>query len=350
MIEFLCALPILGVLLSDCLPPPPLATGYVEGEYVLVAPVEIAQIAAVPVRRGDHVAAGQVLAQLERRDAEIAVAQAQAALARAQSQLANLKRGRRKAEIAVIEASLAQARAQEAEARRELERERDLLHKGVVTEAKFDVTRTRYEVAQAKVAELEANLRVAHLPAREDEIRAAEAGIEEARTALDRATWRLSKRELTATVPAQVIDVIRQEGEIAGPAAPVLSLLPDGAVKLRLFIPERDLSKIRLGSRLVVDCDACPPGMTAAVTYISDGPEFTPPVIYSLENRQKLVFLIEARPAPGTPPLLPGQIVSVDLAPAGTAPPPAPPPAAVAPAAAPTAAPASEDGPKAVAE
>ena len=48
---------------------------------------------------------------------------------------------------------------------------------------------------------------------------------------------------------------------------------------------------------LDVHCDGCAPDdLTARVTYVSDGPEFTPPVIYSLENRQKLVYLVEARP------------------------------------------------------
>jgi len=66
------------------------------------------------------------------------------------------------------------------------------------------------------------------------------------------------------------------------------------------------------GARLRVHCDACPPGLTATVSYVSDAPEFTPPVIYSLQNRQKLVYLIEARPDLGAA-LKPGQIVDVDL-------------------------------------
>ena len=104
-------------------------------------------------------------------------------------------------------------------------------------------------------------------------------------------------------------------GEIAGPAAPVLSLLPDGAVKLRLYVPESSVSQIRPGSTLTVHCDGCAPDLTARVIYVSDAPEFTPPVIYSLQNRQKLVYLIEARPE-GENDLKPGQVVDVALEPA----------------------------------
>ena len=92
----------------------------------------------------------------------------------------------------------------------------------------------------------------------------------------------------------------------------MVSLLPEGAVKLRLFVPETAISAIARGSRLQVRCDGCPDGLTATVSYVADGPEFTPPVIYSLENRQKLVYLIEARPDAGSD-LKPGQIVDVAL-------------------------------------
>lgn len=313
MIEFLCTVPLVSALLTQCLPPPPLATGYVEGEYVLMAPVEVAQIDAVTVRRGDRVAEGQILVELERRDAEIALAQSRAALAQAESKLADLSTGRRDAEIAVIEAALAQARAQEAEAAREVDREADLLHKGVVTQAKFDVTATQHEIAAAKVAELEANLSVARLPARQEAIKAAKAAIDGAKAAQDSASWRMGKRVITATASGTVFDVIRNPGEIAGPAAPVLSILPDGGVKLRLFVPETALAQVSVGTVLAVECDACAPGQTATVSYVADAPEFTPPVIYSLENRQKLVFLVEARPDAGADSLIPGQIVSVDL-------------------------------------
>ena len=62
MADFLCALPLVAGLFSACAPPAPLATGYAEGDYVLVAPAVSARIATVPVREGEHVAAGALLA------------------------------------------------------------------------------------------------------------------------------------------------------------------------------------------------------------------------------------------------------------------------------------------------
>ena len=284
MLELLCMLPLAGTLFTACAPPPPLAVGYVEGEYVLIAPIETAQVMTVTVRRGDRVLPGDPLVTLETRDAEIQVAQADAALAEAR------------------------------EAERIWDRQSRLRERGIASQASFDDAATNLELARAKVKELEASLSAARLPARPDEIMAATAAVDRARANVDNAAWRLSKRTLAHHRAGTVSDIIRNPGEVAGPQAPVLSLLPDGAVKLRLYVPEPTLSSVAAGAALTVRCDGCAEGLSAIVTYVASKPEFTPPVIYSLENRQKLVYLIEARPEPGPVVLKPGQIVDVDLA------------------------------------
>ena len=309
---FLCAVPLVSWLFASCEPPMPFATGYVEGNYVQIAPVATAQILALTVTSGDRVASGQLLVALERRDAEIALAQAEAALSRADSQLANLRQGKRPEEIRVIEASLASARAQAGEARRTADRLLDLAARGVATESQRDDASTAAEVAEARVTEIEANLAVAQLPARPDEIAASEAALREATAARDHARWQLEKRNLTAPADGVITDVIRRPGEIATAGQPVLSLLPDGAVRLRLYVPEAAIARIAPGSQLSVHCDGCPPDLVATISYIADGPEFTPPVIYSVDSRQKLVYLVEATPVDGSS-LKPGQIVDVDL-------------------------------------
>ncbi|RCW79640.1 HlyD family secretion protein [Paracoccus lutimaris] len=313
MIGLVCAIPLISALFSGCAAPPPFATGYVEGEYVLIAPLASAQLLEVPVGRGDRVAAGQVVAIMETQDAQIALAQSEAGLAEAENQLANLQEGRRPEEINVLEATLASARAQADEAAKEVARQESLRARNVSSQTQLDQARTSDEIARARVAEAEAQLSVARLPARAQEIEAARAGVAQARAARDGAAWQLTQRRLTVPAPGAIFDVIRRPGELAGPSAPVLSYLPDGAVKLRLYVPEAEVALIAPGSVLHVNCDGCAQA-TATVTYVSDAPEFTPPVIYSLQNRQKLVYLIEARPDAGATRLKPGQIVDVDLA------------------------------------
>ena len=313
MSMLVCSVPLLSALFSACSPPPPFATGYVEGEYALIAPVTAAQIDALHVTRGDRVMPGQPLAEMERRDAEIALKAAEAELARAESQLANLQQGKRPEEIGMIEAALASAKAKLAEAERTEQRLTQLSERGAATTAERDDAVTAAAVARAAMAETEANLAVARLPARPHEIAAAEAAVRGARASRDKALWSLEERSLTAPAAGTVFDIIRTPGEIAGPTSPILSILPDGAVKLRLYVPQASVALIGPGSALNVSCDGCPPGLTASVTYISDAPEFTPPVIYSVESRQKLVYLVEARPADGATALKPGQIVDVVL-------------------------------------
>ncbi|MET0598577.1 MAG: HlyD family efflux transporter periplasmic adaptor subunit [Mesorhizobium sp.] len=315
--SFACSIPIVASLLG-CAPAAPLAVGYVEGEFVLLAPIEVAQVETVEVRRGDRVAPGNPIVHLEKADAEIAVTQAQSAVLRAQAQLADLKIGKRPEEIAVLEASLQSALAEQAEAARVLTRQSDLLERGTATRADYDRAQTATQTADAAVGQARANLDVARLPARAETIKAAENQVAMAKAELEQAKWRLSKRVLVAPSPGRIDDVIRDPGDIASPSAPVISMLPDGAVKLKVYVPEESFSSVKVGGKLAVRCDGCPDGLTARISYVSPDPEFTPPVIYSLETRQKLVYLVEARPEDPNSPLQPGQIVDVDLAePAG---------------------------------
>jgi HlyD family secretion protein len=211
MMSFVCAIPVIAGLIAACGGAGPLAVGYVEGEYVLVSPIETAQIVELSVKRGDRIETGQSLVRLERRDAEIAVAQSAAGLAQAESQLSNLQQGRRPEEIASIAAALGSAKAQANEARRVLQRQSDLLSRGISTQAAYDTASTGLELADAKVAELEANLAVARLPARPDEIRAAEAGVKQAKAILESAEWRLGKRTLSIPLNGVVSDIIRKQ-------------------------------------------------------------------------------------------------------------------------------------------
>jgi HlyD family secretion protein len=311
--SFLCWFPLAASLFSACAGPPPLAVGYVEGDYVLLAPIEVAQVQSIAVKRGDRVEAGEAIAEMETDDAKIAVAQSEAALAQAQAQLANLLIGKRPEEIAVLDAMVRSARAEAEDRRRTLARVSDLLRRGTAAQATFDQAQTAVEVAEAEINQAEANLAVAKLPARSEEIKAAENQVKQAGTALEQAKWRLTKRSLAAPSAGRVDDVIRNPGDVAGPSAPVISMLPDGAMKLSLFVPEPSFSKVEVGKLLKVRCDGCPDGIEARISYVSPDPEFTPPVIYSLETRQKLVYLVEARPVDAGSPLQPGQIVDVVL-------------------------------------
>jgi HlyD family secretion protein len=141
----------------------------------------------------------------------------------------------------------------------------------------------------------------------------AQAAYRETEARLNAAKTRLDRRTLWSPVTGVVQQVYYRPGETVPAGKPVVSILPPGNIKVRFYVPERFLARIGIGDIVKVNCDGCPPDITAPVTFISRSAEFTPPVIYSLEERSKLVYLVEARPE-GTDMLRIGQPVDVTVA------------------------------------
>jgi len=141
----------------------------------------------------------------------------------------------------------------------------------------------------------------------------AEATLRTARARLNSAQTRLARRKMASPVNGSVQQIYYRPGEVVPAGRPVVSLLPPGNIKIRFFVPETALPKVALGESVTIHCDGCKSDVAAKVTFISRTSEFTPPVIYSLDERSKLVFLIEART--GTPgELRVGQPVDVRFA------------------------------------
>ncbi|MGC1356071.1 MAG: HlyD family efflux transporter periplasmic adaptor subunit [Xanthobacteraceae bacterium] len=125
---------------------------------------------------------------------------------------------------------------------------------------------------------------------------AAEMVLRDAKARLNSAQTRLSRRSVFSSVGGTVQQIYYRPGEIVPADRPVLSVLPPGNVKVRFYVPQALLPSISYGDEVRVTCDGCAPALTAHVGFIARQSEYTPPVIYSLEERAKLVFLIEALP------------------------------------------------------
>ena len=135
-----------------------------------------------------------------------------------------------------------------------------------------------------------------------------------AREALAQADWRLGQRAIASPVAGRVNDTYYVIGDWVPAGNPVASLLPPANVKVRFFVPEPVLGRLKPGQGVNFSCDGCGAPMDATITFISDRAEFTPPVLYSRDNRAKLVFLVEAKPSPEIAARLnPGQPVDVVL-------------------------------------
>jgi len=108
---------------------------------------------------------------------------------------------------------------------------------------------------------------------------------------------RLARRKGFAPVSGTVQQIYFREGEMVPAQRPVLSIMPPGNMKIRFFVPEVELPKLAIGDQVRVTCDNCAADLTATIYFIATSAEYTPPVIYSLDERNKLVYLIQARPS-----------------------------------------------------
>lgn len=304
---------VLVGLLAACRPPAPAGyQGYLEAEFLYVAAPLGGRLERLAVSRGQEVRAGERLFELDPVAEAAAVEEAARRLAQAQARLDNLRKGRRPSEIAALEAQLARAEAHRRWAEAELARRRELRAQEVISAAELDLARAQRDAEAAQVEALRAELETARLGAREDEIRAAEAEVAAAQAALERARWAVDQKRPAAPAAGRVHDTLFREGEWVPAGQPVVVLLSPAQLKARFFVPEPDVAGLRLGARVWLRADGWSEPVSATITYVAAQAEYTPPVIYSRENRAKLVFMVEARPDPARAAALrPGQPVEV---------------------------------------
>jgi HlyD family secretion protein len=305
----------LAVFVAGCAPAgeSPLQ-GYVEGEYVRVAAPFAGTLQQLSVARGDAIAAGAPVFALERENEVAARRQAEQQLRAAEARLANLRTGKRPLEVETVADQLRQAMATRDLAASNLRRQQQLYASGFVSSAAMDDAQMQLKRDEALVAQLQATVATAKLPARTDEIRAAEAEAQAARDVLAQADWRVGQRAIASPAAGLVIDTYYVAGDWVPAGSPVASVLPPGNVKVRFFVAEALLGRLKRGQRVTVACDGCNAPVAATIVFIADRAEFTPPVLYSKDNRTKLVYLVEAKPAPADAARLhPGQPVDVTL-------------------------------------
>jgi len=287
--------------------------GYVEGETTLVGPPFSGRLIARPVARGDAVKAGDRLFSLDPAGAQAEVARLEASAAAAKATLENLRTGKREIEQEVVRAQRRETDAALVMAEKELARARDLTGRGVAAQSRLDQAQSQVDQLKAKAQQLKAQEAVGDLGARAREIEAAEANARAAEAALAESKVRL--RDVAPVAPADgyVENTFYEVGEWVGSGQPVVSLLTTGRVKLRFFVPEGEVARAKPGGAVSFTCDGCNAERGATISYVSPRAEYTPPVIYSVTARAKLVFLVEARPAEGGEVLRPGLPVTVRL-------------------------------------
>lgn len=287
-------------------------SGYVEGEPLYPASPVAGRLVELGVQRGDDVEAGEKLFAVDPAQTKAALDQAAAEAGAARALAADARRGQRPAELGVIEAQLRAARAVLNEADTTLKRIQPLTEAGAASRAQLDSALASRATALANVQAFEKQLEAARLGARSDQAQAAQDRVHQAEAALGAAEARLSDLSPAAPTSGRIEDVFFQPGEWVPANQPILALIPDDRVRLRFFAPQNGIAAYAVGSEVSFTCDGCADDLKAKITYVSPRPEFTPPVIYSREARDRMVFLVEALPV-SSQGLTPGQPIDVTL-------------------------------------
>lgn len=289
--------------------------GYMEAHLVLIGSEQAGRVETLSVEEGDRVEKDAPIFALESTEQEAEVAAAKARVAEAEARLADAKQHmQRPGEIDVLEAALAQAKAMLVQSNLTLDRTQKLFDKHWVSQAQLDDAQAQHDRNEAAVAEAEKRIAAAKLPNRSDLIDAAAASVETSRHSLEQAEKALAKRKVFAPAAGTIEEVYFRPGEVVNAGQAVVALLPPGNLKVRFFVQEPVRAALHLDQTVSVTCDGCKGELTAKISFIARDAEFTPPVIFSREQREKLVFLVEARPMEATANLTAGQPVTVSLA------------------------------------
>lgn len=303
------------LLMSGCQSnDPQMYNGYAEGEFVNVSSTQSGKLDKLFVARGAQVTQNTNLFALECESEVLTLQQAQADLAAAEATLRDYQKGSRPEELKVIEAQLSQAVASAENAAKQYERNSALFPTNAVSKTQLDDSEALAKSSEAKVKELKNSLKVATLSKRTDQIKAQEERIEQLRSILKQAQWKIDEKGVKSRYNALVYDTLYREGEFVPQGGIIVRLLPPENIKIRFFVPQNIAESLKIGTNITITQRSDGKNLPARVTYISPEAEFTPPIIYSNESKNKLSYMIEAYPSKNDAPLLhPGQPVEVIL-------------------------------------
>ncbi|WP_298916941.1 HlyD family efflux transporter periplasmic adaptor subunit [uncultured Algimonas sp.] len=285
--------------------------GYVEADWTYIAAPQNGTLVGVSVEEGARISAGQALFTLDTRDEVAALAAAEARLAQLESEARDTQTGARDPEIRALQAEVADARAALRQAERERERLLPLIEQGLEPANRMISLDAAVERAQARLSAAREQVAVARQPGRTDQQDARLAAVETALSQVDSARLVLEERQVSAQANGLVEEVFGRTGEHLNAGQPVLAIRETDGIKIRFYVPQAQLPAIDIGTIVRVAADGLNTFVQAEVTHIASEAEFTPPVIYSQETRDKLVFLVEAEPG-RVDGLRPGLPVDVD--------------------------------------
>lgn len=236
--------------------------GYIEGENTYISSSISGTLFNLAVDRGQTIHKGDLLFELDPQPEKDAVEQSKATLAQLDAELVFDKT--------------------------QLERQKKLYEKNATAKENLDEAQKNYD---SKLEQIQAT-----------------------HAQLKQLEWALSQKTVYAPIEGKVFDRFFLNGEKVPANQPVLALLSPSNIHVLFYIPEKERSKIHIGQAITFSCDSCKNKTKAEINYISPDAEYTPPVIYSKDTRNKLVYLVRAKiPENSAIQFNPGQPIDVHL-------------------------------------
>jgi HlyD family secretion protein len=240
--------------------------GVVRATEIRVAPEVGGQLAAIKVRKGDRVRAGDVVAELSALELTASVGQARAALAAAAADRDHVYAGVRDEEIASLAAEIAKAKSRLAYMEIQLTRTSTLARSDYASQQALDQSRHDAASARADVAEAEANHAAAKAGPTREQRAIADAQVKAAASALAVLERRLDKTTLRAPADGIVSVIVAEVGENVHAGQPVLAIQETGKHWLSFNAREDLLRGLTVGAVVDVSRQGTRETMPAAVT------------------------------------------------------------------------------------
>lgn len=250
------------------------------------------RIAALKFDEGAAVRQGELLAELDTRPFEDALALARANRAQAQADLDKVRHGSRAQEIAQAGASVQQATAALQEAERNLARQTTLSETGAASERTFEAARSVRDQARAALTSAEQALALRREGSRKEDIAAAEARLAAAEAQLAQAQTALADTRLVAPADGVIAARVREIGSMATSATTVYTLSLQEPIYVRAYVSQPQLTRVRPGSTVRVKADGTDEVFKGTIGFISPKAEFTPKSVETTELRTDLVYRV----------------------------------------------------------
>ena len=269
--------------------------GYIESDTLYLSQPFAGILKQRYVHRGECVKKNQLLFEIDPDPETFTLDQAKAALAQGEQMLEDLTKSRRPPEVDAIKAQIEQVDAEISLATLRLKRNKTLHNKKVIATDTFDASQETLKERLGLKMQLEANLALAMLGARTNQINAQVESNKSLAAAIELARWSVAQKKIFAPMDGFVFDIFYREGEYVAAAAPVASLLARQDVYIEFFVPLRDLHDLSMGKKITYTYLKGSEEFHAVIVYVSPEAEYMPPLVYSNDNFDKLVFRIKAK-------------------------------------------------------